>query len=199
MSDNKETNPELPAERQPCARDKYPKSIRDLLTDPPVMLCENEEGFERLLESLVGEYKPESEIEFHQVYDAVSLIWDIRRYQSRRVAVMENQMPPAAENLFTRTHVLAFRKDSEAKTGVALDAAAKTKKFFEDEEYQHASIDLFSEAGYSKDAVVAEAFKLSLPAVSQIDRLIDSATKRLANLLKTLDKRRAAKTAAGEK
>jgi hypothetical protein len=61
--------------------------------------------------------------------------------------------------------------------------------WFRDADFRERAAKGFEAAGFASNAVEAEAFQRSLPALATIDRLIASAQKRLMSLLKDLERR----------
>jgi hypothetical protein len=74
-------------------------------------------------------------------------------------------------------------------SGLRIAANQNAKEYLTDPRSRALAIKDFEAAGYSPDAVEAEAFQRSLAALATIENLIVSAQRRLMSFLKELDSR----------
>ena len=170
--------------------DGIPKTIEDLLSDPPVLPHENEESFFALFESFENYAKPENIIDYHLVYTATVCKWETKRYRFMAVAVTANQEQAGLASLFEQTTKAGLGKVAQYLVGVG--AAESAMKCFLDSGYREEAYNDFETCGYVPDG---QAFLLSLPALATIERLLASAEKRYAVTMKELEKRMASRAA----
>ena len=174
----------------PSRWDGIPETIRDLLSDPPVLPHENEEPFFALFESFQSYAMPENIIEYHLVYTATVCKWEIRRYRFMAVAVTTNQQQAGLASLFEQTSEAGLGKVAQHLVGVK--ARKNAAKCFIDSEYRENTYYDFELAGFAPEG---QAFLLSLPALATIERLLASSEKRYAVTMKELEKRMASRAA----
>jgi hypothetical protein len=170
--------------------DSIPKTIEDLLSDPPVLPHENEEPFFALFESFLNYAKPENIIDYHLVYTATMCKWETNRYRFMAVAVTTNQQQAGLASLFEQTSEAGLGKVAQHLVGV--EARKNAMKCFTDSDYREEVYYDFETYGYAPDG---QAFLLSLPALATIERLLASAEKRYAVTMKELEKRMASRAA----
>jgi hypothetical protein len=174
----------------PSRYDGIPKTIEDLLSEPPLLPHESEEPFLALFESFMAYAKPENIIEYHLVYTATVCKWEIRRYRFMAVAVTTNQQQAGLTSLFEQTSKAGLGK--VAQHLVSVEAAKNAMKCFTDSDYREEAYLDFENCGYIPDG---QPFLLSLPALATIERLLASAEKRYAVTMKELEKRMASRAA----
>ena len=170
--------------------DTIPKTIRELLSVPPLLPHENERAFLDLFESFRSYAEPQNIVEYHLVYNATVCKWETVRYRFMAAAVTANQQQAGLESLFIQTHNAASMPGAER--AVRMDAAKNAKRCFTDPEYCEDAYSDLELMGYIPDG---QAFLLSLPALATIERLAASAEKRYAASIKELEKRRADRAA----
>jgi len=170
--------------------DTIPETIRELLSQPPLLDHENEEQFFKLFESFRAYAEPENIVDFHLVFNATVSRWEIARYRFMATAVTANQQYAGLKSLFMQTHDDASIPIAELR--VSRDAAKNAKRCFTDSEYREEAYVDFESMGFIPDG---QAFLLSLPALATIERLGASAEKRYAASIKELEKRRADRAA----
>ena len=170
--------------------DGIPKTIEDLLSDPPVLPHENEVPFFALFESFLNYAKPENIIDYHLVYTATVCKWETNRYRFMAVAVTTNQQQAGLASLFEQTSEAGFGKVAQHLVGVK--ARKNAAKCFIDSEYRENTYYDFELAGFAPEG---QAFLLSLPALATIERLLASSEKRYAVTMKELEKRMASRAA----
>ena len=174
----------------PTGVDTIPKTIRDLLSVPPLLPHENERAFLDLFESFRSYAEPQNIVEYHLVYNATVCKWETVRYRFMATAVTANQQHAGLKSLFMQTHDDALIPIAERT--VSRDAAKNAKRCLTDSEYCEDAYSDFELMGYIPDG---QAFLLSLPALATIERLAASAEKRYAASIKELEKRRADRAA----
>jgi hypothetical protein len=167
-----------------------PKTIRDLLSDPPVLPHESEDSFFALFDSFLDYAKPENIIEYHLVHTATVCKWEIDRYRFMAVAATTNQRQAGLASLFEQTSELGFGKIG--KLNASINARKNAMKCFTDSNYREEVYLDFEDRGYIPDG---QAFLLSLPALATIERLLASAEKRYIATMKELEKRMASRAA----
>jgi hypothetical protein len=179
----------------PSYWDSIPKTIKALLSLPPLLPHEFGEPFLELFESFVTYAEPKNIIEYHLVYTVTVCKWEICRYRFMAVAVTTNQQQAGLKSLFEQTSNAGLGK--LAQDLVSVDAAKNAMKCFLDSDYREEAYLDFETCGYIPDG---QPFLLSLPALATIERLLASAEKRYAVTMKELEKRmasRSAKTGTG--
>jgi hypothetical protein len=170
--------------------DRIPKTIQDILSDPPVLPHEAEEPFFELFESFVDYAKPETIIDYHLVYTATVSNWESHRYRSMAVAVTTNQQQAGLASLFEQTNETAFGKFG--KHAASTEARKNAMKCFTDDAYREETYCDFESRGYVPDG---QAFLLSLPALATIERLLAASEKRYNAAMKEIEKRMAIREA----
>ena len=169
-------------------RKNYPESVLDrLLASPPILPHENAKAFADLFDEFVKYASPETTRDLLEVFQVTVLNWEILRYCEMKASIMRNNRRAAVERLIRVTHDGAAMKGAEA--AVRADSAQKTKQWFADPAHRATMRKTFEAAGYAPNAVEAEAFERALPSLASIERLLASAEKRLAALLKDIEKR----------
>ena len=176
--------------KAPPRWDDIPKTMQDLLSDPPLLPHEVEEAFFALFESFLAYAKPETIIEYHLVYTATVSNWESDRYRFMAAAVTTNQQQAGLASLFEQTSTAGLGK--VAQHSVSVDARKNAMKCFTDSDYREEVYCDFELRGYAPDG---QAFLLSLPALATIDRLLASSEKRYAVTMKELEKRMSSRTA----
>jgi hypothetical protein len=170
--------------------DTIPETIRDLLSNPPLLDHEDEEQFLKLFESFRAYSEPEDVVDYHLVFNAAVCKWETVRYRFMATAVTANQQHAGLKSLFMQTHDRA--SIPIAKGTVSNDATKNAKRCLTDSEYREEAYLDFESMGFVPDG---QAFLLSLPALATIERLAASAEKRYAASIKELEKRRADRAA----
>jgi hypothetical protein len=182
-------DPKEKAEALSCW-DGIPKTIQDRLSDPPVLAHESEERFLELFESFRDYAKPQTLIEYHLVYAATVSRWESDRYRFMAVAVTTNQQQAGLASLFEQTSEVGLGK--VAQHLVSARARQNAMKCLTDDDYREKAYCDFEMRGYIPDG---QAFRLSLPDLATIERLLSSSEKRYAATMKDLEKRMASRTA----
>jgi hypothetical protein len=170
--------------------DNIPETIKQLLSDPPLLPHENADRFLELFESFRSYAEPENIVDYHLVFNATVCKWETVRYRFMATAVTSNQQQAGLKSLFMQTHGSASMPGTEKV--VTMDAAEKARRCFTDPQYCEEAYTDLELMGYIPDG---QAFLLSLPALATIERLAASAEKRYAASIKELEKRRADRAA----
>jgi hypothetical protein len=170
--------------------DGIPKTIRDLLSNPPVLPHESEKPFLALFESFKNYAEPENIIDYHLVYTATVCKLEVARYRFMAVAVTTNQQQAGLASLFEQTTKAGLGKVAQYLVGV--EAADSAMKCFLDNNYREEAYYDLETCGYIPDG---QAFLFSLPALATIERLLASAEKRYAVTMKEIEKRMATREA----
>ncbi len=172
--------------------DTIPETIRELLSQPPLLDHENEEQFFKLFESFRAYAEPENIVDYHLVFNATVSRWEIARYRFMATAVTANQQYAGLKSLYMQTHDDASIPIAALRARVSRDTGKSAKRCFADPEYREEAYVDFESMGFIPDG---QAFLLSLPALATIERLGASAEKRYAASIKELEKRRADRVA----
>jgi len=170
--------------------DGIPKTIQDLLSDPPLLPHEGEEHFFELFESFLEYAKPETIIDYRLVYTATVSNWETNRYRIMAAAVTTNQQQAGLASLFEQTSEASFGKIAQHLVGV--EARKNAMKCFTDSDYREEAYCELEARGYVPDG---QAFQLSLPALATIERLLSSSEKRYAVTMKEIERRMASRAA----
>ncbi len=93
-----------------------PETIKELLSDPPVLPHESEDRFFELFESFRSYAEPENIVEYHLVYNAAVCKWETVRYRFMATAVTSNQQQAGLKSLFIETHNAASIPGAERST-----------------------------------------------------------------------------------
>jgi hypothetical protein len=169
---------------------EFPQTILNLLSDPPVLPHESEEAFFALFDSFQAYAKPETIIEWHLVYAATVCRWEGDRYRFMAIAVTTNQQQAGLASLFEQTGEVGIGKVGQHL--VSAQARKNAMKCFSDSDYREQAYIDFEKRGYMPDG---QAFRLSLPDLATIERLLSSSEKRYAVTMKDLEKRMASRAA----
>jgi hypothetical protein len=174
--------------------DTIPETIRDLLSDPPLLDHENEEDFRTLFESFRAYAEPENIVDYHLVFNATVSKWEIARYRFMATAVTSNQQQAGLKALFMQTHSAAAVRSAQPRIGglMEMEATMNAMRCLTDPVYRDEAYTAFESMGYTPDG---QAFLLSLPALATIERLAASAEKRYVASIKEIEKRRADRAA----
>jgi hypothetical protein len=167
--------------------DYIPDSIREWLDNPPILPGESKYAFVRLFESFEFDYKqrPKTDMEYFWTRQATMAAWELMRCDSMKVAIVTNERRPAVESLHRRYSADPSTQDEcNALRKSARDGGMM---YFTDPEYREKFRVKLERAGFGPNAVEGAAFLRALPSLTEIDRLIKSAAKTLADCLKRLD------------
>src|ERR1700722_18078017 len=85
-----------------------PKTIQDVLDDPPLLPYEKAKPFFELFESFLDYANPQTIAEYYLVYTATVSNWESHRYRSMAVAVTTNQQQAGFASLFEQADATAF-------------------------------------------------------------------------------------------
>jgi hypothetical protein len=164
---------------------EIPLPIAALLKNPPLLPNESKSDFDRVYDDFLDPLGPENVPEHWLVWYSAILTWEVMRYRRMKVSYMENQRRAAVASLIRR----AFQAPSmRALRKVGSDIDDNVERYFGDPAYPPAVAQALAEAGYTADAVEAEVFSRSLIALSQIEKLIVSAERRLMLFFREMER-----------
>ena len=167
----------------------YPLDIFQRLLDTPQLLPhENPKEFLQLFASFEDYAKPHNSRDYLAVHQATVLAWDILRYQNMQVGVMRSHERPALESLLRKIKVRTTSRKGLGDAVAQSEARELAAPWFKDPASRPAMIKLIENAGYPPNAIEVEAFRLALPALAPLERLIVSAQKRLDRYLDSLER-----------
>ena len=141
--------------------------------------------FDRVYDDFLDPLAPETVPQHWLVWNSAILTWEVMRYRRMKVSYMLNQRRAAVGALirqaFQSTSMRAVRKGGS-------DIDDNIERYFSDPAYRPLVGQALEQAGYSADAAEAEAFARSLNGLSQFERLIASAEKRLMLFFREMDR-----------
>jgi hypothetical protein len=165
-----------------------PPAIRTLTANTPLLPGEKRKDFMELFFEL--EYSPDqgpkTTAEYVMIFEATKLIFNLQRLERQRAQLAAHFRPTAVLTLHVRTS-----RDGIAEPGSLAYSSAhdKTRTYFASEEGRKKSVESFSQAGYTPDAVDAESYLQAQPLINAIERQIAVAERMLMSFLKELDNR----------
>jgi hypothetical protein len=163
----------------------FPAAIEALLKNPPLLPNESQTDFDRVYDDFLDPLAPETVPQHWLVWNSAILTWEVMRYRRMKVSYMLNQRRAAVGALirqaFQSTSMRAVRKGGS-------DIDDNIERYFSDPAYRPLVGQALEQAGYSADAAEAEAFARSLNGLSQFERLIASAEKRLMLFFREMDR-----------
>jgi hypothetical protein len=174
-------------------RSTHPKSypleiIKRLLDTPQLLPHESSNEFLQLFASFEDYGKPQNSRDYLAVHQATVLTWDILRCQDMKVGVLHSHQRPALESLLRKIQVNPATRKGIAETVAQSEARELAAPWFEDPACRPGMMKMIEAAGYPPNAIEVEAFRLALPALAPIERLIVSAQKRLDRYLEDLER-----------
>jgi hypothetical protein len=165
-----------------------PQAIRTLIENTPLLPGEKRKNFMELFLEL--EYSPDrgpkTSAEYIMIFEATKLIFNLQRLERQRAQLVAHFRPAAVLTLHIRT-----TRDGIAEPGSLAYSSAhdKARTYFASEEGRKKSVESFSQAGYSPDAVETESYLQAQPLINAIERQIAVAERMLMSFLKELDHR----------
>jgi hypothetical protein len=191
--DKPNNNPD-PKEEEESASDGYdegpgmidpPLAIQAMLKNPPLLPNESNEEFWGLYDDFMDPLLPETASQHWLVWYTATRIWEVMRYRRMKVSYTQNQRRAAVEGLIRKAfQASAMRAVREAGS----DIDDNVERYFSDLEYPPLVAKALEKSGYTVDAVEAEMFARSLDGLSQIEKLVASAEKRLMLFFREMEK-----------
>ena len=165
-----------------------PRFIQKQLDNPPLLAGESLVEFKSLFRQLEWSDKegPKTVAEYVIIYQATILIWNLRRLERMRVAIIRHQRPAAVAAMLRRTGEYGC---AEPGSPFFYQANLEAQAYFGSEDVKKQAEGKFLAGGYGPDAIDVEAFQLALQTTAVIDRQVAAAEKQLTAFLKELDRR----------
>jgi len=168
--------------------DYMPDFIDAVLEDPPILPDECKDDFVALFESFEFDYtqRPKTDLEYTWTLEATIVRWELLRYERLKVGIIAVQQRSAVEALHLKTYGLepASKKERHELRNSAREGSMK---FYSEPDYKEEFTKTLERNGFGRHAAEAASFLRALPSLAVVDRLINSAQKRLNNALKKLD------------
>lgn len=162
-----------------------PVTIEALLKHPPLLSTESKAEFDRVYDEFLDPLAPETVPEHWLVWNCAIRTWDVMRYRRMKIAYLANQRRAAVGALIRK----AFRASAmSALKKAGSDIDDNIERYFNDPDYPPLVAQALEKAGYTIEAVEAEMFARSLDGLLKIERLIDSAEKRLMLFFREMDR-----------
>jgi hypothetical protein len=164
----------------------HPRDLGPLLTHRPLVLGEEEAGYDELLASVTGAVKPRDFIETMWVKDVVDELWEAQRYRRLKAALLRM----AGKDHLVR--ILETAKDPVTEKPLPPGSAELTAIccLQGDEESIGEVKDILTDYALDFDSIMARAFADQLETIERFDRLIASADARRDKALSSVDRRR---------
>jgi hypothetical protein len=162
-------------------------AIDTLFSAPRLLLGESATQFETLRAELERDIEPIGAVEKIYVNDMATLMWEILRLRAFKTGIIRNVRPTALENLFEQSlssgqPYRAPEHRHEAKR--VADAWQKNSQEKQETEQ------LLQKHQIDENAIEAEAFRLALPDLQQLDRMLVSAEARFSNAIRNISEYR---------
>jgi hypothetical protein len=168
--------------------DYMPDFIEAVLEDPPILPGECKDDFVALFESFEFDYhqRPKTDLEYTWALQATIARWELLRYERLKVGIIAVQQPSAVEALHIETYGFepAGKKERHDLRNSAREGAMR---FYSEPDYKEEFTKTLERNGFGRHAAEAASFLRALPSLAVVDRLINSAQKRLNEALKKLD------------
>jgi hypothetical protein len=154
---------------------------------PCLLKTESLTDFASLLDALIKEVKPTNVIELMYVHDIANLIWDIMRHRRNKAGIINNAFRAALEN--TLRLILPSGVPSSPTPLEKFKTAAKqlANDWFYLPEDKKRVLSLLDEAGLDLQSIEAEAFRLAMPDIEKVDRLLAATEARRDKALRSID------------
>src|SRR3954466_923202 len=162
-----------------------PSALVALQKYPPLLPNESKALFDSVHDDFADGLAAETVPQHWLVWNLTVLTWEVMRYRRMKVAYVLNQRRAAVSGLIRETFLapamLAIREAGS-------DIDDNIERYFTDPDYPPLVAQALVKSGYDIDVVEAEMFSRSLNGLSQIEKLIASAEKRLMLFFREMDK-----------
>jgi hypothetical protein len=162
-----------------------PDPIKNLLNSPPLLPNESKDDFLRVYDDFFDPLTPETVPEHWLVWNSAILTWEVMRYHRMKISYLLNQRRAAVGSLIRKTFQVPSMR-ALRKAGSDIDD--NIERYFSDPTYPPSVAQALEQAGFGADAAEAEAFGRSLSGLSQIERLISSAERRLVLFFREMER-----------
>lgn len=172
-----------------------PADIAEIFGDPPVLMTESGEAYEKLVTQLVLEWKPRSITEWTFARDIADISWEILRHRRAIAGVFAISFKEALAGVFIdvlpghRRSLLP--EDSEALRKQFRQAEALADSWFEGPEKQEQVKSELAKYGLSAAAVVAQTYRVSGDVLNKLHRLLAVAEARRTAITRNFNEYRA--------
>jgi len=146
------------------------------LPEPPLLMTESPQDFNRIFVALNKEIRPRGIIEEMYVADIAHHTCDIVRGHRWKAAIINSEIRPALVSLISR---LAFG-------GLPHQARILTENWFTDQATKKKVAEVLRKFGIDESAIEAEAFRMSAPDLATLDRMIASYEARRSKALRNI-------------
>jgi hypothetical protein len=168
--------------------DYMPDFIEAVLEDPPILPGECKDDFVALFESfeLDSPQRPKTDLEYTWALEATIARWELLRYERLKVGIIAVQQRSAVEALHRKAY--GFKPAGKKERYDLRNSAREgSMRFYSEPDYKEEFTKTLERNGFGRHAAEAASFLRALPSLAVVDRLINSAQKRLNDALKKLD------------
>jgi hypothetical protein len=161
------------------------RSKRALLPVTPLLPTDSREEFDRVLEAIWSEVRPNNIIEVIFTEDVAYFAWEIRHTRRWKVGIISAAFLPALENILDR--LMQPPGDSRRVyigNPKRVEAEAFAGKWFTDEGAKEEILEFLAPFQLDESAIEAEAFGKCAEKLEKIDRLEASYEARLQKALR---------------
>lgn len=168
--------------------DYLPDFIDAVLEDPPILPGECKDDFVALFESFELDYaqRPKTDLEYTWVLGATVAQWELQRYERLKVGIIAVHQRAAVEALHFEAYAVV-PADRKERHDLRKSAREGSMRFYSEPDYKVEFTKTLQQNGFGRHAAEAASFVRALPSLAVVDRLINSAQKRLNDALKKLD------------
>ena len=172
-----------------------PHHLGFLFDDKPLLPDEDPAQYEALLREFVREIGPKDVVDAMYVKDIVDLIWDAQRLRRwRRLTLRHARFDAAMSLIAPLIEVQGDGMDLLARPAEVKYRATHTVVGWMQGRRESISAfeGLLQARGLTSADVMAAAFRVALPEIERIDRMVAAADTRRVGLLREIERKRAA-------
>jgi hypothetical protein len=160
-------------------------AIDTLFSAPRLLLGESAAQFETLRAELERDIEPIGAVEKLYVNEMALLMWDILRLRGFKTDIIRNARPAALEGLLKNllSNGQALKKDNSKE---AKDLATLWRENRDNGKVEQ----LLRKCELDESAIDAEAFRLAIPDLQQLDKMLMSMEARFSNTIRNVSEYR---------
>jgi len=157
------------------------------LPEPPMLITESAEDFNRICVALNKEIRPRGIIEEMYVSDIAHHTCDIVRGHRWKAAIINSEIRAALASLINRLlREPGYYEEWHPEYFVSPEAKTLAKDWFTNQAAKKRVTELLRKFGLDESAVEAQAFRRSAPDLAMLDRMIASSESRRSKALRNI-------------
>jgi hypothetical protein len=183
--------PSNPAEKASATEEQgsLPPHIQDLFGKPPVLSTENRDIYKFILLDIAKEIRPRTTFEWFWVKDLADIIWEIRRYRSAIVSIMDVVSKAALKSILESTEVPSYAPEivslEKSEANFWKKESFADKWYGSPDERAEVSAEL-AKYELDADAIAGEAFVLRKNQIYTLQMLIERGELRRDRILREI-------------